>query len=51
MEPYSESEAFTAELPKPQFPLHEIGVKRWQHDLWIKIIEAALSRQTRSSGL
>ena len=42
MEPYSESEA-SAELPKPQFPLHEIGVKRWQHDLWIKIIEAALN--------
>ena len=32
-----------AELPKPQFPLHEIGVKRWQHDLWIKIIAAALN--------
>ena len=42
MEPYSESEAL-AELPKPQFPLQEIGVKRWQHDLWIKIIEAALN--------
>ena len=42
MEPYSECEA-AKELPKPQFPLHEIGVKRWQHDLWIKIIEAALN--------
>ncbi len=42
MEPYSEDEAL-AELPKPQFPLHEIGVKRWQHDLWVKIIEAASS--------
>lgn len=31
MEPYSDKEA-----------LHEIGVKRWQHDLWLKIIEAAL---------
>ncbi len=43
MEPYREDEA-VPELPKPQFPLHEIGVKRWQHDLWIKIIEAALAR-------
>ena len=42
MEPYWEDEALP-ELPKPQFPLHEIGVKRWQHDLWVKIIEAALN--------
>ena len=40
MEPYSGHEALP-ELPKPQFPLHGVGVKRWQHDLWIKIIEAA----------
>jgi len=43
MQPYSDEEA-PPELPKPQFPLHELGVKRWQHDLWLKIIEAALSR-------
>ena len=42
MEPYSENEALP-ELPKPQFPLYEISVKRWQHDLWVKIIEAALN--------
>ena len=42
MEPYKEYEVLTA-LPIPQFPLHEIGVKRWQHDLWVKIIEAALN--------
>lgn len=30
------------ELPKPQAPLRTIGVKRWQHDFWLKIIEAAL---------
>ena len=42
MEPYSQDAALP-ELPKPQFPLHEIGVKRWQHDLWVKIIEAALN--------
>ena len=42
MEPYSENEALP-ELPRPQYPLPKIGVKRWQHDLWIKIIEAALN--------
>ena len=42
MQPYSDDEALPG-LPKPQFPLHEIGVKRWQHDLWVKIIEAALN--------
>ena len=42
MEPYSQDKAL-AELPKPQFPLHEIGVKRWQYDLWVKVIETALN--------
>ena len=42
MEPYTDKEALP-EYPKPQIPLREIGVKRWQHDLWIKIIEAALA--------
>ena len=39
---YTDKEALP-HLPKPQIPLHEIGVKRWQHDLWHKIIEAALT--------
>ncbi len=42
IEPYSDKEALP-ELPKPQYSLPKIGVKRWQHDLWIKIIEAALA--------
>ena len=42
IEPYSDKEALP-DLPKPQYPLPKIGVKRWQHDLWIKIIEAALA--------
>jgi len=40
-EPYSEEKA-PQELPKPQVPLSEIGVARWQHDLWIKILRAAI---------
>jgi hypothetical protein len=42
MQPYSGKEA-RPELPKPQFPLHELGVKRRQHDAWLKINEAALN--------
>jgi hypothetical protein len=40
--PYQAEDA-PAHLPKPQIPLEEIGVDRWQHDLWLKIIEAALA--------
>lgn len=29
-------------VPDPTHPLHEIGIQRWQYDLWYKIIEAAL---------
>jgi len=29
--------------PEPRYPLGEIGVQRWQYDLWFKIIEAAQS--------
>jgi hypothetical protein len=41
IDPYNESEA-PQELPAPQVPLSEIGVKLWQHVFWIKIIQAAL---------
>jgi hypothetical protein len=40
--PYEDKNA-PAHLPKPQLPLKDIGVERWQHDLWLKIIEAALA--------
>jgi hypothetical protein len=40
--PYEDNDA-PAHLPRPQRPLGEIGVERWQHDLWLKIIEAALA--------
>tara|TARA_R110001599_G_scaffold249559_1_gene449406 strand:- start:4736 stop:7813 length:3078 start_codon:yes stop_codon:yes gene_type:complete len=40
--PYDERNPATGIAP-PQDKLSNIGVERWQHDLWIKIIEAALS--------
>jgi hypothetical protein len=42
VDPYPESEA-PQNIPKPAVPLKEIGVRRWQHDLWYKIIDAALN--------
>lgn len=41
VEPYTDASA-SPHSPEPQVPLTEIGVKRWQHDLWLKIIQAAL---------
>ena len=41
IDPYGESEA-PPNLPSPRVPLAEIGVKRWHHDLWIRIIQAAI---------
>lgn len=41
IEPYVDNDA-PPELPVPQVPLSEIGVKRWQHDFWLKIIRAVL---------
>jgi hypothetical protein len=40
--PYEDKDA-PVHLPGPQRPLGEIGVERWQHDLWLKITEAALA--------
>jgi hypothetical protein len=42
IDPYDEADA-PPELPAPRVPLSQIGVKRWQHDLWLKIIQAALN--------
>jgi len=41
IEPYTDENA-PPELPRPRTSLTEIGVRRWQHDFWLKIIEAAL---------
>jgi hypothetical protein len=40
--PYEEKDA-PAHLPAPKIPLKDIGVDRWQHDLWMSIIEAELA--------
>lgn len=40
--PYREDDV-PADLPAPSIPLEEIGVRRWQHDLWYCIIRAALA--------
>lgn len=40
--PYGSDQA-PADIPNPRFPLAEIGVERWQYDLWYRIIEAGLS--------
>jgi hypothetical protein len=40
--PYTEEDA-PPELPVPRVSLSEIGVARWQHDFWIKILQAALA--------
>lgn len=42
MAPYDDHRA-TPGLSSPAMPLAAIGVKRWQHDLWIRIIEATMS--------
>ena len=41
-DPYPEDDA-PPSIPAPIAKLSEIGVRRWQYDLWFKIIEAAYS--------
>lgn len=40
--PYHEGEA-PAAVPAPSLPLAAIGVERWQHDVWHRILTAALA--------
>jgi hypothetical protein len=40
--PYEERNA-PRKIPKPVVPLNDIGIERWQYDLWYKILEAALA--------
>ena len=44
LDPYPESEA-PREIPPPPdgLSLKDIGVRRWQYDVWYKIVEAALN--------
>jgi hypothetical protein len=41
IDPYDEANA-PPDLPAPHVSLAEIGVHRWHHDFWIKIIQAAI---------
>ncbi len=38
--PYREKQA-PRKIPKPVVPLSDLGVERWQYDLWYRIVEAA----------
>lgn len=40
--PYGNDDA-PASIPPPSVPLHEMGIERWQYDLWYRIAEAAVS--------
>jgi len=51
--PYDE-DAAPASIPPPSVPLRELGVERWQYDLWYRNVEAALaghSAQVRLDNL
>ena len=39
--PYDDAHA-AAGIPAPRVPADDLGVTRWQHDLWYRIVEAAL---------
>ena len=41
IDPYNEADA-PPNLPQPKVPLRKLGVKRWHHDLWIRILQAAI---------
>lgn len=43
--PYAEDAAL-ASIPPPSVPLRELGVERWQYDLWYRIVEAALTERS-----
>jgi len=51
--PYGNDDA-PASIPPPSVPLHELGIERWQYDLWYRIAEAAVfgkSAQVRLDDL
>ena len=50
MAPYPETDA-PATIPPPSVPLSEIGVERWQYDLWYQIVSAALAGHPDSPDL
>jgi hypothetical protein len=48
--PYSEENPSEL-VPKPVFPLKEIGVSLWQHDYWLQVISAALAGHSERVAL
>jgi transcriptional regulator with XRE-family HTH domain len=48
--PYDE-DAAPASIPPPSVPLRELGVERWQYDLWYRIAEAALAGHSARTRL
>ncbi len=51
LEPYGDDKA-PKEFPKPVVPLRTLKTKRWQHDVWIRQINAALKeRDDRSDAV
>jgi hypothetical protein len=42
MGPYGDDEA-PPSIPAPSVPLEEMGLNRWQYDLWYRIVEASLA--------
>ena len=42
LDPYDETDS-PSSIPQPSVALKEIGVRRWQHDVWYRIVEAALA--------
>lgn len=40
--PYNDDDA-SASIPPPSVPLRDLGVERWQYDLWYRIAEAVVS--------
>ena len=50
MAPYPETDA-PATIPAPRVSLADIGVERWQYDLWCRIVSAALAGHPDSPDL
>lgn len=50
LDPYPESDA-PPDIPSPAVSLKEMGVRRWQYDLWYRIIEATLRGEPDSVRL
>ena len=48
--PYADS-VRSPGIPAPSVPLVDLKVRRWQHDLWYKIVEAALAGQPDNVSL